>query len=434
MSAEQQLQQAGKFHYGWIVSCGSFFNQFAAVLCVSAAGICMTYLSEGLGVTTAEAGLMSTLFGLSYGGLTFVWGYIADKIGPRKSSGIAAIIAGVFMILVGLAAQTLAMAVVFYFVAGIGVAGLVTSFLPKIIPAWFMPSIRGRGMIPASLGGTIAGFLLGIVGPMIIAASSWRGYWIAIGIVVLVFCAITFIIVRDKPADKGLLPVGWQEGDVIPEEPEKPKGQIVRALKMPETWKGGIVYIFYQGFRIPFQAFIVAGFVAAGYEVPVAAFCLSMNTLGMTIGQIIWPIVSDKVARKYIIAIASIISPIVLLIVYMFVLGNAPIYLWVSIVFYGLACGMNPVIQTQCAELFPPDIRGTGTGLCGTISTVGNAGGPLLVSTLMMMTGLTVEPWFMMLGCSAILCALTALIFFPKTGGKYGDPWTKHVDAGANGK
>ena len=113
--------------------------------------------------------------------------------------------------------------------------------------------MKRRGFATGIVSGGIgAGTLIsGLLAPPILSAygiEGWRNAWYILGGIALVIAAIVFALVRSRPDEKGLLPVGASEKDAPPAGPAGSKVSNLQwstVYRKGSVWYLGLVYFFY---------------------------------------------------------------------------------------------------------------------------------------------------------------------------------------------
>lgn len=430
MTAEERAIRS-KSSYAWVSAGSGFFSQIICVWGLTIFGICMTSIAADFGVEVTDLALATSLYGALYAGCSFVWGALADKLGLRATLSLAGVGMGVFLIVTGQLANSALMAIACYAVVGVFASGTASAVLPKLISTWFAPNSRGKGMTVVTLGGSVAGIIAGIIYPMLIMNFGWRGCFTVIGAIAVVIGLLIFLLLRDSPAKMGTYPFGSPVGTPIEGDAKAEKGgdgkaanrdNLIRVLKMPITWKYGVIFVFWQFCLMSYQAYTVTAAQAVGLDLASASLVTTFVTAGMLVGTIVFPFASDKVGRKPTIVVASILTAICAAVAFA-VLGAGASAGVVFAVFacYGFSSAVTPLHNTAMAECFPKELRGTGPGIISTIAIVGRFGGPLIAAQIISATGTAVSVVAFMAVCVLVSGILSA-VWLPKTGGKYGDP------------
>ncbi len=139
-----------------------------------------------------QAGLVTSVFNLSYGISQLPAGWLADRIGPRILITIS--ICGVALagLLVGLS-QTYIMLIVLLAVMGVAGGGYHPSAAPTI-SASVEPKNRGRALGFHLIGGGGSFFLAPLIAAAIAATWGWRGPFIGLAVPTMMFGIIFYVL------------------------------------------------------------------------------------------------------------------------------------------------------------------------------------------------------------------------------------------------
>ncbi|MBU0986661.1 MAG: MFS transporter, partial [Proteobacteria bacterium] len=151
--------------------------------------------------TASTMGFLGSIYFYCYAVMQFPAGLLSDSLGPRKSVTFFLVIASVGSIIFGFA-PTIKIAVIGRVMVGLGVSMV---FIPtmKILSQWF----RAREFA------FMSGILNAMGGVGVLAATwllalmtltfGWRLSFELIGVCTFIIVALVWLIVRDRPADKG---------------------------------------------------------------------------------------------------------------------------------------------------------------------------------------------------------------------------------------
>lgn len=419
-------------NYAWVVAFASFLAQIGAFFVVQLWGMNLAYMAEDFGLASSDMAIGSSLFGVIYAGLAVVWGTLAEKLGIRKVQTIGAIGSGAMLIVAGFLGQAAWIVIAIYALAGVFLSGISLSIVPKVVSAWFATHSRGKGFALVVCGGSLAGTFNGIIAPALINAGGWRLCFIGMGAIVVIIGILVYVFVRDNPAVMGKEPYGIEKEteEVVDQatlqediNKESNRDRIIRVLKMPNTWKMGVVFILYQVYYMAHVTFFVTAFIDAGYDLATAGLISSVLYAGIFVGQIVFPIVSDRFARKNVMGTLLLIAGCLYMSLY-FVLsaGLSTTVIFPLMAACGVAFACNAMMQATMTELFPPDLRGTGPGMVNTLGMIGKFCGPLVCGFGIAALGGSAIVFPLISSPCAIVAAIIALTMLPKTSGKYGDP------------
>lgn len=375
------------FHYGWIIVLGGFLTQVVLLIAIQTLPIVLPNIEETLGIAHAAAGTIVSVFGLCYAGFSFFWGFLSDKVGTRTAITLAGLVASLMLVAFGLTADSLVKAIILYALVGFGCAGIYSATIPKLIGEWFTPSKRGRAMSLITPGGVITGAVLGILVPRLAGKYGWESTFTILGTVAVIVTIIICIIIKNRPEEMGLRPVGESQETSVQQSVKVEAGReqttytSLDVLKMKITWHLGTMYIFWQLGYMACTAFLAAAVVAAGYDAKTAGLAVTIYNLFQLVGQQIWGPLSDRWERKRVIGISNCWWGIF---AFGFILsyGKSLGLLYVMIALMGIGIGNVPVLLAAFSDYYPKEIRGTGTGVISTLATIGRFFGPLLAGII----------------------------------------------------
>lgn len=431
----------GQSYYSWAISAAGFCTQLACVFCLATLGISMASFSAGINTSPENCAIISSVFGVTYGGFGVFWGWLADKVGIRYTVSLSGLGAAVTMVLFGFAVTDVVSATVVYGFTGFFCAGLSSALIPKLVCSWFHSTWMGKSLAVVTAGGTIAGFLAGFMVPAFILGWDWRGAFIGMGVCVLVLATVMFLVVRNDPKKLGIIPFGTPKTEIeaamasVEDQAGCPQGKPVKSpikevIRRPMVWKMGVLWMIYMAGMYADSTYQTNALQMFGWSLVIAGAVGSFYRLGQCVGAFIWAPLGDIFARKYIL-LAMGIAAGAMFVINGFVLQNTgnPLFgeatPFVMIVALGLTYAFVPVLNSQMSEVVEPELLGTASGLALTISLVGSFFGPLAASAIVTATG----SWgstFVFSGICTVIVGLLAVVWLPKTGGrKYGNPFLK---------
>ena len=202
--------RSGTFFYGWIICAACSILLFATVGTSSnGLSVFLPYIKSGYGLSNSQISSLVTVRSVfSFAAMLFIGRYYA-RLGFRKGTAVAALCCaaayGAYTFSSGYAG----------FCAGAAFAGL-SYGLGAMFPAaiimhrWF---IRHRSLTVGicSAGSSVATIVLPPVLTGMILHVSLRAAFIAAACCGLSIAVLVFAVLREKPADMGLVPLGWEE-------------------------------------------------------------------------------------------------------------------------------------------------------------------------------------------------------------------------------
>ncbi len=430
-----------KSGWAWAVATAGFGTQMIVTFSLAMFGISIALIAESFGVAVTSLAICSSIFGLTYGGFGVVWGNLADRIGIRAELSIAGIGAGVWAMVFGLFAKDVVSAAIIWGLTGAFCAGISTGVVPKVVTSWFSTDWRGKGITVVSIGGTVAGMLVGILIPPIAGFGGWQMVFLIFGGVNVCLGILAFILVRDTPESIGTIPFGADIETYVPvkaakemtaEELAEKKAEdhkrLITVLKHSMTWKLGIMLIVWQLCLTTVSTYLTAGILAGGVSLAVAGLVSTLKTAGMFCSQLICPGISDKLGRKPVFLFLMLGDCVLFAILFLVVGSGNDIIIYIIGFLAGVFDAQAPIMQSSLGESFPKNLRGTGPGMVTTITLVGRFFGPILAGLMINTIGGGDTTFaFIWAALMSLCCAIIGIFVIPKTGGKYGDPIADQV-------
>ena len=384
------MKIAGRFHYGWIVVIGAFLSYLCWGISRNLYPFLVPSIEADLNLSHEPMGVIASSYFFAYTIMTFVWGIIADKIGPRRC-----MLSGMVIIAIGLTCMgfmsSATTGALFYFFCGVGAAGISVPVVP-LVSRWFSGTRRGLafGMIIAG-NGTVLG-ILGLVVPVILSNYSWRwSWWISAAFVITVAVIARFVL-ADDPRKRGLAPVGTNSGGIsvlggeIKTEPVPVEHRltIFTILRRGTVWNlAGIFFTWAFSYAI-FMTFAVAYLEEIGWAPRAAAGALATWGAIAIPAPIIWGFIADRVAKKYLLMAALLLQAAGL---FVFLSGGtAGGYLGAAIIGFG-SIAIPLLMKASMADYCEPVIIGTTFGLITLFFGVGSIIAPALGGLIADATG-----------------------------------------------
>ena len=163
----------------------------------AAPGVIAKDLMQAFGMTGAAVGLLSAMYFYSYATFMVPGGVLIDSVGPRWVIAGGGLVMGLGSLAMGLAGGPLAL-FAGRLLVGLGATVTFTGAL-KVAANWFPPSQFGMmSALTATVG--VLGALIGSAPlAVLVAAFSWRGALIVIGVSTLIGALLCAALVRDRP-------------------------------------------------------------------------------------------------------------------------------------------------------------------------------------------------------------------------------------------
>ena len=330
--------------------------------------------------TASMMGLLGSVYFYCYAAMQFPAGLLSDSLGPRKSVTCFLIVAAVGSIVFGFA-PTIKVAFIGRVLVGVGVSMV---FIPtmKILSQWFraheFASMTGIFNAVGGIGVLAATWFLALMTALL----GWRLSFELIGACTFIIVALAWLIVRDRPADKGWPTLA--EIDRADEAASHTPHQIPllqgakRVVSEKYFWPVAIWFFFDCGIFFGFGALWGGPYLMHVYGMTraQAGAVLSMIAWGMIVGSPPLGYLSDKVmkSRKKPFIFCAFLLVVDLAFLYLFPAGNSRIVLSIFFFIFSI-CASSVVIFgfTMIKELFPVEIAGTSTGLVNIFPFLGGA-------------------------------------------------------------
>ena len=366
------------FTYHWAIILACFLIMAASIgVTVNCFNLFSIELMKEFGYSASSVQLISTITTItSFIGAIFT-GKVMAKIGMRVAMPIYALLMSGGFILYSVC-KSLLMFYTLSAVVGFGVSGVSLVPCGMLINNWFSDK-KGLATGIAFTGSVAGGLILVQATKFIIAASGWRNAFLIMGIVSAVILLPTLLfVVREKPEDMGLLPLGAKpESDGTQAE--------ITGISLKSFIKTG-------SFRLLGLSFFLIGFIGLGMQNNVsiyltrnlghsASFAANLFTFIMGVeifGKILLGTIYDKKGVKfgtmylsalYILAAAAFMN-------------SGSVYIAILFgTFFGLVCSMLTVATPYltalvCGRRDYPGIY----GLLGLFYGSGAAIGPVAAS------------------------------------------------------
>jgi len=331
--------------------------------------------------TTASAiGLLGSIYFYCYALMQFPAGLLSDSIGPRKTVTFFLLIASAGSILFGFA-PNIETAFAGRVMVGLGVSMV---FIPamKILSQWFraqefalmagiLNAVGGAGVLAAT-------WLLALM----VAWIGWRVSFELIGACTLIIVALAWLIIRDRPEDKGFPSLAAIDNKG--KEIQASANQIGlwegarRVVSEKYFWPVAIWFFFDCGIFFGFGALWSGPYLMHVYGMTraKAGAVLSMIAWGMIVGSPILGFLSDRVlkSRKKVFVFCTSGLALVLLLFNIFPSGLPHVTLYVLFFIFSICASSIVAIGfTTTKELFPVEIAGTSVGTVNLFPFLGGA-------------------------------------------------------------
>jgi len=392
-------------HYGWLIVAAGTLCIFACLgLGRFTLGMILPSMATSLSLTYSEMGLISTGNFLGYLISVFVSGIMVRRIGARALIFIALLMVGVSMILLSRASGFIHCLIV-YFITGLG-SGSANVPMMGLVAAWFKSGRRGRAAGFIVIGSGFAIILSGMLIPYINSlkgGEGWRTGWVMLGLIVLIVAILCLMILRNRPEDKGLEPIGEDR----PSESNKIRPVLQGLYNNRVIYHLGIIYFLFGFTYVIYVTFFVTSMVKErGLPEAVAGNFWSAIGLFSLLSGPVFGSLSDKIGRKKGLIIVFILQSLS----YILIAIKLPIpFLYLSIFLFGICAWSIPSIMAAAVGDYVGPVRAAEAfGFITFIFGLGQIGGPAIAGLLAEASGTFASSFFM----ASLFAGLAAIIAF----------------------
>lgn len=319
-------------------------------------------------ISRAAYKFRDTLTLLSAGLIGLLAGAVADRIGIRPLMVFGLVLLSGCNLMYGRVDTIWEMyGIHFLFGIVLTTAGLIVNVM--LVSRWF---VRLRGVaIGITLAGTSLGnALLPTINTLLIQSEGWRAAFAWIAILPLLLIPPILLLVKDKPADKGLAPLGGvQTAAGRASADDLPGMTYAQALRDRNLWLIALIAFctFYAILGAASNLFLYLS--GRDFTPQMAAAGIGLVfTLGL-VGKIGSGVLADLIGKKrvFVLGLAVMFAGSLLLLM--------PEAIWIGLVLFGFGWGgLYTLLQLLCADIF--GLRALGK-IIGTITILDAAGGGL---------------------------------------------------------
>ncbi|WP_350269199.1 MFS transporter [Brevibacterium sp. CBA3109] len=429
-------------------------------------GFLIPLLSDYWSLSVGQAAWIATvnLIGMALG--AFIWGGIADVIGRKKAFTLTLLVFSVFTV-AGAFSPAFSWFILFRFLAGFGLGGcipvdyaLVGEFTPKKHRGRVLTAMDGWWPIGASLCAFVSASLLGV--------GDWRLIMLVMIVPALLTVAVRFGI-PESPLY--LASVGrYAEADAIiarlvertgaevttwthdvpvkgaieatgtapaPRQASDSSGTLISVNKKLRAASGQLVQLWQYSANTTLVSWALFVSVLLVYYAALtwlpgilkkqgmgdqAAFMVtgSMTAVGI-LGVIVSALIVERVGRKWVLGVTSIVSAVLLVCAAVFIEASGSELTFAaraSIIGFGFVVQIAiPTLYTYVSELYPTRLRASGFGWASAASRIATGIAPLVFGAFMWpVLGLTVT--FILTGLLVIVAVVLMGLLARETTGE----------------
>jgi len=401
------------FHYGWVIVSAGMLSILA---CLGfgrfALGMLLPAMAATLNLSYSQMGFISTANFLGYLASVLLSGHWAGRIGSRRFIFFALLVVGISMAMVS-RATSFSSVLVLYMITGIG-SGATNVPVMGLVSAWFSSSKRGRAAGFISIGSGFAIMISGRLIPFInrrIGPEGWRASWLILSGLVMLIAFASLALLRDRPSDKGLTPVG--SDDTVASAHRGAEGKEANIYRRGIIYYLGIIYFLFGYTYVIYATFIVTTLVKErGFSEGVAGnFWMWAGFLSLFSGPVFGTL-SDRLSRRAGLMIVFSLQAVS----YLLIATRLPgLFLYLSIGFYGLVAWSIPSIMAAAmGDYVGVQKVAAAFGLVTFIFGLGQITGPAIAGILAERTGSFSSSFYMAAAFAGVAILLSGFLQKPE--------------------
>ena len=363
------------------------------------------YQSE-LELSRAQVGLFFSAFYLAMAGFSFGSGYLADRLGVRRTTLQGHLALGICTIAASLA-PSFSWAFISFFLAGLGYSFL-NPASTKGVMAWFPRHERATAMGAKQTGVPAGGVVTAMLAPQFVLVVGWRGALAVLGLMNFLFGFLFSLSWREAPEDRAVTAAQDR--------------RTTESMGSLDLWKfipiscGTAIYLVGQMVLITYVPLYLRD--AMGISSYWESQALALTQAGAMAGRIGWGVASDRLfggRRKLVLIVIGLLAA-VLIAALSLLTRQSPLFLLLPILFLSGVClvGYQGVSYALIGELAGKATTGAALGVMITINAGGATLGTPLFGYVVDRSGSYSLAWQALAGAITIgAAALTVLIKEP---------------------
>ena len=343
------------------------------------------FYQDDLGLSHAQVGLFFTAFYLAMTSVSFVAGWLTDRLGVRKATCQGHVVVGVFTISASLA-PSFTWAFGSFFLVGLGYSFLNPSS-SKGVMGWFHRDERAAAMGIKQTGVPVGGVFAAVLAGPLILFIGWRGALATLGIINVIYGFIFSWLWRD-PAKQQTGPGSPSGTGAVAGAPLDFRKLILASIGTSMLLVGQMVLITYVPLYLKESLGVTAFW---------ASQALAVLQAGAVCGRIGWGIASDRLfngRRKTTLIIIGFLGAL-LSVMLSLMTKQTPVYLLLLTIFFSGLClvGYQGVSFALIGELAGTMRAGSAIGIMLSINSAAAALGTPLFGYFVDRTGSYLDAW-----------------------------------------
>jgi len=316
----KQINKGRKIFYGWYVlsvgMVGAFLASGTSQLFMS---IMLKPITEEFGWSrTAATGAITTGTVMA-GLLSFPFGKLADRYGPRFLTSIGAIfMAGIYVAVAKF--EHLWQFYVIYVIGRIVSTNAVAGIVPKTAVVNWFRYFRGRALGFLSMASPLGSSMLVFIAQLIMAHHGWRSVFLLFAVAMVLLQALpATLILRKQPEDLGLLPDGrltlhaMSTVSVQSQTAEEYKWTLSEAIRTPSLWLLILANIVVPAVGAGVSFHLVSYYTDVGIRATIAVGAISIFALTGAFANVVWGFLSERFPERLLASAVMALTAVTIL-------------------------------------------------------------------------------------------------------------------------
>lgn len=292
-----------RIHYGWIMLLAIALMSFASSGSRFSFGVFVRPMSEELHWGRDQLALAASMNLLLAGLLRPLVGLMADRLGSRIMALTGVTLGGSALILTSFAQELWQFYITYGVILAIGYSFVSPVTITTLVGRWFVKR-RSLAMSIGSTGTSLGELITVPLAMMAVLTVGWENAFRFIaGFMLCVVLPVGFILLRNRPSDKGLQPFGYDPAVAAANRRFSAVAMTLGdAVRTADFWRLGVGF-FVCGFTMSFASTHFVPFAMdMGFEEMAAANALGMVGGCAIVGGLMAGFLGDRFPRKNVLA------------------------------------------------------------------------------------------------------------------------------------
>ena len=284
------------FFYGWVIVAVGFGMMFASNGINWSMGVIANPMRDDLGWSLSDifAGLTIRILAGAVGAALFTR-FADGKNGAMRSVAVTGLIISISLALTSRVNEVWQFWLLFGVVNGLASGGHSALLTAAVVPRWFRKS-RGRAVATATMGSSVAAFVLPPIIAFIVSTSGWETSWLILAGLFFALSVLPAALIRRQPEDLGMVPDGVEPLDVTGAPPTPEVAVSARdAVRSKLFWLLIIVVSLATTSSMSVPASMATMYEWKEFSPQLAATAFSIYGLFSLSSRYLWGYLADKV-------------------------------------------------------------------------------------------------------------------------------------------